>query len=101
MRVRVRMNRLMLVAAAVLFWLAWLLMPGVGVTDPEQIFALVAPRRPFVAASVVTQLASAALYGFALVGVASDAELTRIPALRMAAGLLLVGAMGSAADAVL
>ena len=28
-----------LVAAAVLFWLAWLLMPGVGVTDAERIAA--------------------------------------------------------------
>lgn len=34
-----------LIAAAFLFWLAWVLMPGVGVTDTLQIFSLVGPRR--------------------------------------------------------
>jgi len=52
-------------AAAAVFG-AWLLMPGVGITDAERIFALVVAR----------------------------------PALRVPAALLLVGAMGSAADAV-
>jgi hypothetical protein len=95
------MNGLWFVAAAVLFWLSWLLMPGVGVTDPQQIFALVASQRSLVAASVVVQLLSAALYGPALVGIVSDGDLGRVPALRWGAALLLVGAMGSAADAVL
>ncbi|MBI1762886.1 MAG: hypothetical protein HYR56_15760 [Acidobacteria bacterium] len=90
-----------LVAAAALFWFAWLLMPGVGVTDAEQIFKLVAAQRSLVACSVVVQLLSAVLYVPALLGVVSDARLGNIPAVRWGAGLLLIGAMGSAADAVL
>ena len=42
-------------------WLSWLLMPGVGVTDSAQIFALVERKRPSVMISVVAQLISAAL----------------------------------------
>ncbi|MFN7944119.1 MAG: hypothetical protein U0Z53_01985 [Blastocatellia bacterium] len=95
-----RITGISLVAAALLFWLSWLLMPGVGVTDAEQIFRLVAAQRPLVAASVVMQLISAVLYVPALLGIVSDAKLG-VTAARRSAGLLLVGAMGSAADAVL
>jgi hypothetical protein len=49
------------VAAAALFWLSWLLMPGVGVTDTRRSFELVGARRSAVLASVVLQLVSAAL----------------------------------------
>ncbi len=96
-----RVTGMSLVAAAALFWLAWLLMPGVGVTDAEQIFRLVASQRSSVAASVVIQLLSAALYVPALLGIASDSELGGVPAVRRWAGISLLGAMGSAADAVL
>lgn len=96
-----RIKGFSLMAAATLFWLAWLLMPGVGVTDAAQIFALVASQRSLVAISVVLQLLSAVLYVPALLGIASDAESGRIPIVRWGAGLLLVGAMGSAADTVL
>lgn len=90
-----------LVAAAVSFWLSWLLMPGVGVTDAERIFELVASQRSSVAFSVVAQLLSAVLYVPALLGVVSRAEFGSAPSVRRGAGLLLVGAMGSAADAIL
>lgn len=96
-----RMAGASLVAAAALFWIAWLLMPGVGVTDARQIFELVAASREAVAASVVAQLLSAVLYVPALLGVVADAELGAMRSVRRAAGVLLVGAMGSAADAVL
>jgi hypothetical protein len=93
-----RNGGVLLAAAAGLFWLAWVLMPGVGVTDAAQIFALVSSQRRLVAVSVVVQLVSAALYAPALLSIA------RVPGVRglgAGAGLLLVGAMGSAADAVL
>lgn len=90
-----------LAAAAGLFWIAWLLMPGVGVIDPEEIFGLVSARRGCVAASVIIQLLSAVLYVPAMIGLLTKTELGTRPALRTAATLLLVGAMGSAADAVL
>lgn len=90
-----------LIAAAALFWLSWLLMPGVGVTDASRIFELVATQRLFVMLSVITQLLSAAFYVPALLGIASTRELADSSAVRWSACLLLLGAMGSAADAIL
>ena len=89
-----------LVAGAASFWAAWALMPGVGIVDPRHIFAIVAERRGLVALSVVLQLVSAALYAPAIVGLAADPRVNRRP-VRLAATLLAIGAMGSAADAVL
>jgi hypothetical protein len=89
-----------LVGAAALFWLSWLLMPGVGVTDADQILDGVAAARTAVAASVVAQLVSAALYAPALVGVATLPARFANPGVHAAAIVLLVGAMGSAADAI-
>lgn len=92
---------LLLIGAAVLFWLSWLLMPGVGVTDARQIFALVSTQRSLVMASVIIQLISAVLYVPALLGVVSEVRLGNIPAVQRWSGVLLVGVIGSAADAVL
>jgi hypothetical protein len=93
-------GRWWLVLAASAFWIAWLLMPGVGVTDAGRIFELVGRHRSRVLASSVLQLASAACYAPALVALASGPARARAPGLRLAATWLLVGAMGSAADAV-
>jgi hypothetical protein len=86
---------LWLVAAAVLFWVAWLLMPAVGITDAQLIFDLVGTHRSQVLASSVVQLVSAACYAPALVQLAGAH-----PPFRVGAVLLLIGAMGSAADAI-
>ena len=91
---------LLLIVAAVLFWLSWLLMPGVGVTDASQIFELVARKRSSVMLSVVAQLLSAALYVPALLGISSATSLASDSKVRWGVGLLLLGAMGSAVDAV-
>jgi hypothetical protein len=72
-------------------------MPGVGVTDTAMIFALVGAHRSSVFASVVLQLSSAAAYAPAAVGLTSATARARE---RAGAVLLLVGAMGSAADAI-
>ena len=53
-----------------------------------------------VRASVVAQLLSAAAYAPALVGIVATRRLRRQRAIRAGAILLLIGAMGSAADAV-
>ena len=90
---------LCLIGAAALFWISWALMPGVGVTDAAQILSLVGPRRGFVAASAALQLISAVLYVPALLGLVAS-SLGAASSIRWGAGLLLVGAMGSAADAV-
>jgi hypothetical protein len=76
-------------------------MPGVGVTDAGRILELVGARRGAVLLSVAVQLASAALYVPARLALAGDPELGGRPGVRGGAGLLLAGAMGSAADAVL
>jgi len=91
---------LLLIIAAALFWLSWLLMPGVGVTDAAKIFELVARQRWSVMLSVITQLLSAALYIPALLGISWSTEQTSNAGVRWGIGLLLVGAMGSAIDAV-
>jgi hypothetical protein len=95
-----RLAGLALVFAAALFWLAWALMPGVGITDAARIFELVGQHAGRVRASVVAQLVSAACYAPALVGIVATRRLRRERAIRAGAILLLIGAMGSAADAV-
>ena len=45
-----------LFCASLAFWVSWLLMPGVGVTDPALIFELVGGHRAKVFASVLLQL---------------------------------------------
>jgi hypothetical protein len=90
-----------LVAAALLFWLAWALMPAVGITDTREIFENVAARASRVRVSVIVQLASAACYAPALVSVARSPSADRHRSIVAGAVLLLIGAMGSAADAVL
>ena len=89
-----------LIAAAALFWLSWSLMPGVGITDAQQILALVGPNRSRVGLSVILQLVSAACYAPALVGLVARPALGSDRQVQIGAILLLVGAMGSAADAV-
>ena len=89
-----------LIAAAALFWLSWLLMPGVGITDAGRILDLVGQQPARVRASVAAQLLSAACYAPALVGFVATRRLRRQRAIRVGSILLSIGAMGSAADAV-
>jgi len=90
-----------LLGAATTFWISWVLMPGVGVTDAAQIFQGVAAARTAVAWSVATQLASAVLYVPALVTIATLREPWVGRAVRWAVVLLLFGALASVADAIL
>lgn len=92
---------LALANAALLFFAAWVMMPGVGVTDAQQIFALVGTHRPWVAYSIVTQLLSAVLFVLALLGVSARAELAGARGVHPAAAMLAAGAIGSAGDAIL
>ena len=91
---------LLLIVAAALFWLSWLLMPGVGVTDAAQIFELVASKRSSVMVSIVTQLLSSGLYVPALLGIVCARSQASDTGVCWGAVLLLLGAMGSAMDAV-
>jgi hypothetical protein len=89
-----------LVAASALFWLAWSLMPGVGVNDARQILERVALQRDAVWLSVVFQLVSAACFAPPLLALARVGHVRGSRTLRVGATLLAIGAMGSAADAV-
>jgi hypothetical protein len=89
-----------LVVASVTFWLSWVLMPGVGITDTAAIFALVGANRSSVFASVVLQLVSAAAFAPGLVAIATSGAARESRAMRAGCVLLAIGAMGSAADAV-
>jgi len=95
-----RAGRAWLIAAALLFWTAWALMPGVGVTDAALILDTVGQRREMVKLSVALQLLSAAFYAPGLVSVVLRARAEGARGVALAATLLLVGAMGSAADSV-
>src|SRR5215475_12723656 len=72
-------GRIGLGLAAVAFFGAWLLMPGVGITDAERIFALVGAHRGQVLASSVLQLFSAACYAPAAVSLVIARPALRIP----------------------
>lgn len=89
-----------LILASASFWVAWVLMPGVGVTDAALILSLVGAHRESVLASVVLQLLSAALYAPGALGIAYSLESAPSRLLRVGATLLVMGAMGSAADAI-
>ena len=75
-------------------------MPGVGITDAQRILDLVGQQRSRVAFSVALQLLSAACYAPALTGVLAQPGLGSDRRVRWGAVLLLIGAMGSAADAI-
>src|SRR5689334_2373311 len=82
-----------LIVAASLFLIAWLLMPSPGVTDAQLILALVARQRGAVAASVVMQLLSAALYVPAMTSVISYSNLRLQTAVWWPATVFLLGAL--------
>jgi hypothetical protein len=89
-----------LIAASVLFWLSWALMPGVGVTDARQILQRVALQRDSVWLSAALQLLSAACFAPAVTALGRIGRERARPAIAFGAILLAIGAMGSAADAI-
>jgi hypothetical protein len=89
-----------LVIASLAFWLSWVLMPGVGVTDPTRIFALVGAHRANVYASVVFQLLSAAAYAPGIAAILATTAPRPSGSTLTGCVLVLIGAMGSAADSI-
>jgi hypothetical protein len=96
----VRTGGVWLIGAATLFWLSWLLMPGVGITDARLILDLVSSHRLQVQISVVAQLVSAGCYAPAVIAFLGSRSARSSHSVRWACALLLIGAMGSAADAI-
>ena len=88
-----------LIAAAIAFWIGWLLMPGVGITDAAVILDAVGAHRDAVLASSILHLICAALFALAIPGLGRWAE-GRGRVLAAAASLLAIGACAIAADAI-
>lgn len=85
-----------LIAAAVLFWLSWFLMPEPGTVDASFILRAIAEQRGAVLLSAILQTACAV----ALVPAVLSIDHSRSRLIRVGAVLTLVGALGNAADAV-
>jgi hypothetical protein len=91
-----------LIGAAIAFWLGWLLMPGVGITDAGVIFERVGADRNSVRLSSIVHLVSAGLFASAMPGI--TLALARVRAGwvgKVAVRFLAAGACGIAADAVI
>jgi hypothetical protein len=84
-----------LALGAILLWTAWALMPDAATNDAAHILTAVAAARDAVHASAILQLAGAALLAAGLA-----AETARERGTRAGATLVLLGAVGMAADAV-
>ena len=98
-----RLTGMSLVVAAALFWAAWVLMPGVGIVDPRAYLRASSPRSAdWCWPRWCCSWSRPPLYAPGVVGLVADSPLggQRGGADRSAT-LLAVGAMGSAADAVL
>jgi hypothetical protein len=90
-----RLAGAVLIFAAVTFWIAWALMPDAGTNDAAHILGAVRANREAVRWSIVVQLVSSVAFVPAVV-------LVRPASTRALAGacLVLIGAMGMAADAI-
>jgi hypothetical protein len=95
-----RLTGFLLVVAAVFFWISWVLMPGVGVTDAKEILKLVSSQPRLVPISAALQLLSAGLFALAIPGLARRFQVEQNSWAYLAPALLALGACGDAADAV-
>jgi hypothetical protein len=89
-----------LMAAAACFWISWVLMPGVGVTDAKKILMLVSSQPGRVLISAALQLTSAGLFAIAIPGLVRRFRAEQNFWANIAPALLALGACGDAADAV-
>lgn len=89
-----------LVGAALLFAAAWYLVPSAGETDTMAIFNAVTPARGEMLAAGILQLAAAALYVPAMVGIIRNRSVPGADNLWRPAAVLIVGTLGLATDAL-
>src|SRR5262245_15893621 len=85
-----------LIAAAILFWFAWYLMPEPGTVDAAFILRAIAAQRGAVLLSAVLQT----LCAVAVVPAVLSLGPSRSGLVRAGVALTLIGALGNAADAV-
>jgi hypothetical protein len=93
---RAPISGVLLILGAILLWVAWALMPEGATNDPAVIARVIAGSREDVRLSAIVQIVASAAFAPAVLLLAG-----RGSALTFAGGaLVLVGAMGMAADAV-
>lgn len=85
-----------MIAAATGLWLAWALMPDAATNDPARILVQIGAHRPRVWLSALVQLAACAAFAPAVLQLAGRGGRATFAG----GALLLIGAMGMAADAV-
>jgi hypothetical protein len=89
-----------LIGAAMLFAIAWYLMPVAGETDAREIFRIVTPQRGAVLAAAILQLLAATLYVPAMIGIIRGSALPLSTKVWRPASILIVGTLGLATDAI-
>jgi hypothetical protein len=87
-----------LIAAAITFWLGWMLMPEAGTADPAYILNVVAGRRTEVWWSSVVHWISSILFVLGIIGIQNDMRVIASGWARLGAALALLGAMGVCLD---
>lgn len=90
-----------LISAAILFWVGWLLMPGVGITDTAEIFEHVGANREAVRRSAFLHMLCAFSFALAAPSIAMLFPMRVRRMARFAASALAAGACGIAIDALL
>lgn len=90
-----------LISAAILFWVGWLLMPGVGITDTAEIFERVGANRGAVRVSALLHMLCAFSLAIAAPSIAMLFPMRVRRMARFAASALAAGACGIAIDALL
>jgi hypothetical protein len=93
---RARISGVLLILAAALLWVAWALMPDAATNDPAVIARAVAATRDSVRLSAIVQLVASAAFVPAVLLLAGRGSAPTF----VGGSLVLVGAMGMAADAV-
>jgi hypothetical protein len=87
-------------SGAIMFWISWALMPGVGIMDAARILELVGTQPDRLLLSSILQLGSAALFALAVLGLARRFPRSRNAWAAVGSSLLAVGACGDTADAI-
>ena len=95
-----RVASVSLIGAAVLFGVAWFLMPVAGVTDAEEIFRIVSPQRGAVLAASILALLAAVLYVPAMIAIIRSTDQPYHARVWRPAAILTVGTLGLATDAI-
>lgn len=95
----VKAGGLLFILAGITFWLGWFLMPDAGTNDAAHILQLVSTHRQNVWLSVLTHILCSILLAIGVIGIQTDARMSRSKTTRWGASLVSLGAVGVCLDA--